>query len=550
VSTTSLSTPLVFTGVSTFSSDFQSILTRAVQIAQIPVTQLQSQDSNLLQRKTLLATLNGGVADLASSLASLGEVGANKALTATSSAPLVVSVSATGATSAGSYTINSVTSAAAVASERSITGYTDSAATPVSFGTLTLVIAGVAQTIALSSNNLNNLRDRINALGAGVTASIVASGSGSAFSVTSNSGAQSIQLFDGPNATGTDLLTNGGTGTEQSTATYADPAATQVSTGTLTLQFGSSSHTFKLASNSLISLRDQINGLGAGVTASILTTSNGNFLSLSANATGATTVKLFDGVGTTGTNLLTGTNQGTNAVFQLNGINISQAGNVVNSVISGVTFTILGASATPVTLSTTSDRTQLSSALQDFVTKYNTLKQQVNGQVGQAAGLLTGDTVINQLQSLLRQVTSYRSSTGSVQSLAELGVQFSNTGVASFNQTVFNSLTDTQVADGFSFVGSASSGLGGFSANLSAFSDPISGFIKVEQNGIDRTDRSIQSHIAALGDRIAIMQANLTLQLEKADALQAHLQSQQSQLTGTLQGLSLVLYGKNVNALG
>jgi flagellar hook-associated protein 2 len=431
---------LSFTGVSQYSSDFQTILNRAVQIAQIPVTQLQNKDSNLLQQKTLLGSLQSSVAALASSLDSLGKIGSTKALSASSSDPTVVSATATGATTATSYTINSVTSVASAASERSNLG-------------------------------------------------------------------------------------------------YADAAATRVSTnGDVTLQVGGTTKTFTLANNNLTSLRDQINGLGLGVSASILTTANGNYLSVAANATGRTTLKLFDGDDTSGTNLLTSTNQGTNAQFQLNGINISQAGNVVNSVIPGVTLTIAGQSSDPVTISLSSDRSKLSAALQDFVSNYNALKTEVNAQVGPAAGLLAGDTVINQVQSSLRQITSLNS-TGSVQSLADLGVEFSNTGVASFHQDTFDSLTDSQI-------------LGRFSGGLNAFSDPISGLIKVEEDGVDRTDRSIQSQVATLNDRISLMQSNLQLQLEKSDAALAALESQQSALTASLQGLSLVLYGKNATQLG
>ncbi|MBZ5602914.1 MAG: flagellar filament capping protein FliD [Acidobacteriia bacterium] len=452
--TSSLTAAQSFTGVSQYASDFQAVLTRAVQIAQIPVTQLQSRDTDILSKKTLLGSLNSAVSDFASSLSSLGQIGANKAIGATSSDSSLVTVSATGSTSAASYTINSITSVASAAAERSATAIADAAATPVS--------------------------------------------------------------------------TN----------------------GTVTLQYGSTTKTFQIANNNLTSLRDQINGLGIGLTASILTTSSGNYLSVSANATGATTLKLFDGSDTTGTNLLTTTNQGSDAEFHLNGIDIKQAGNVVNSVIPGATFTVVGETSGPVTLSLSSDRTQLSSALQDFVTKYNALMQEVNAQVGPAAGALSGDTVINQLQNVMRQITSYHSSTGSVQSLTDLGVEFSNTGVASFNSSTFNSLSDSQVADGFSFIGSATTGFGGFSSNLTAFSDPISGLIKVEQDGIDRTDQSIQSQIATLNDRISTMQNNLLLQLEAADAMQATLQSQQSQLSASLQGLSLVLYGKNATQLG
>ena len=58
-------------------------------------------------------------------------------------------------------------------------------------------------------------------------------------------------------------------------------------------------------------------------------------------AAGATCiVNYLDDPAGANTNLLTSTNQGSDAVFSLNGIPVTQPGNVVNSVIPGVTFTI------------------------------------------------------------------------------------------------------------------------------------------------------------------------------------------------------------------
>src|SRR5258706_13991304 len=112
--------PLTITGVSQFSADFQTILNRAVQIAQIPVTFLQNKDADLLQRKTLLSGLSSSVGALATSLQSLGTVAAYQALAASSSNADVVSVTNTGASSAANYTIDSITSLAAAASERTL----------------------------------------------------------------------------------------------------------------------------------------------------------------------------------------------------------------------------------------------------------------------------------------------------------------------------------------------------------------------------------------------------------------------------------------------
>ncbi len=440
--------PLNFVGVSTYSQDFQTILSRAVQIAQLPIQQLQNRDSDVLQKKTLLSSLSANVSSLASSLQALGSTSENKALTATSSNTAAVTVSNTGATTAATYVIDSITSTAAAASERTQTGYADSAATPVS------------------------------------------------------------------------------------------------STGDLKLVVGANEYDFSLTNNTLVGLRDKINTLGAGVTASILTTADGNYLSISANNTGATTLALYDDPTGVNTNLLTNTNQGTNAVFSLNGIPVSQSTNLVNSVIPGLTLTIQEATASPVTLQLATSKSSLSSALQDFVSKYNTLRDAVNAQVGPSAGLLSGDLLVNQLQGQLRQIAGYRLDGNAISSLADLGVEFSNSGVASFNSTTFNGLSDSQVNAAFDYLGTASTGFGAFSSNLTQFSDPISGLIKLEQDGLDATDVQLQDQISKITDRINVMQLGLQKKLQQADTLLATLESQQTQLTASLASLSYVMFGK------
>ncbi len=545
MSTTAVNVP--FTGISQYATDYQAELNKAVQVATIPLTLLQSKDTSVLSQKTALASLNSTVADLTTSLTALGNLASNQALAASSSDTSAVTATATGATAATSYTINSITSVAAAANETSIKSYADATSTPVSTGTMTLAVGGVNTTIQLTADNLNTLSSQINAANAGVTASVLTANGSSSLSIVSNTGAGEIQLFDGASANGTDLLTNTGTGTETSAATYADPAATPVSTGTMTLVSGSNNYTFQLTSNSLTSLRDQINAQNAGVTASILTTSNGNYLSLAANNTGATTLQLYDGRAATGTDLLSDLNQGADAKFQLNGINIQQAGNTVNSVIPGVTLNLQGTTSAATTITLSSDPTQLSSALQDFVTNYNAVASAVAAQEGPSAGPLAGDSTINQLQTLLNQISAYTTSSGTVQSLSDLGIQFSATGQASFNQTTFDSLSQTQITDAFKFIGSATSGLGAFAASLTGFSDPISGLIQTEENGLTQTDTDLQNQISTLNTRIGALTASLTTQFEQADAMQSELQQQQSDLTAGLQGLSLVLYGKNLN---
>ena len=88
------------------------------------------------------------------------------------------------------------------------------------------------------------------------------------------------------------------------------------------LVLGSNSYTINLTSqtNNLNGLVSAINGLGAGVTASVLTTGSGatpNYLSLSAASTGATTLQLIDDPTGAATNVITAANQGSNAKLHL-----------------------------------------------------------------------------------------------------------------------------------------------------------------------------------------------------------------------------------------
>ena len=420
---TSVFAPVTLNGVSEYSSDLQSVLNRAVAIAQIPITNLQNQDSTVLSQESALGQMQGTVQGLATSLSTLGTVASSQALSANSSDSSVVTATDANATSPATYTINSVTSAAAAASEDSLVPYADSTTTPVS------------------------------------------------------------------------------------------------ATGKMELVVGSKDYQIPLTSstNNLTGLASAINALNAGVNASVLTTAKGDYLSVTADSTGATTLQLIDDPSSstnpsgTNTQWLTDTNQGTDAVFYLNGIKVDQSSNTINDVIPGMSFTIQGPSTTPTTLSLASDPTQLTSALQDVVTNYNSLRTALNAQEGPAAGPLSGDTSITQLEDAMDQFTGYTNSSGTIHSLSDLGISFSTNGQASFDPSVVSGFTDAQLTAAFSFIGSASSGLVGATQTFGQFGDPTTGLLTVEAQGLAKTDSDLQSQISTLTSQMTVMQTNLAL---------------------------------------
>ena len=558
--------PLVFTGVSTFSNDFQTILTRASSIANLPVTALTNQQTDIQSEKVLAGNLSSAIADLGTSLGNLAALGASGGTTATSTNSSVVTATATGAPSAATYSISNVTSVARAASETSLTGYlgwqTSAVYTPLTGDaanpdtqSLTFTLndsSGKSQTTTVNLTGGSAGLDGAGAVSAintalqatgnatlmGITA---AAGSGGTISFSNNSSASFTVGFGA--VTGVDS-TGGFAAAQNSTQTSA--GAPVSATGTLQLTLGGVTTPIVLAAgkNNLAGLRDAINALNLGVTASVLNTGTGslpNYLTLSANQTGATTLTLTDG----GTNLLTSANQGANTVFDLNGLHVIKSSAVVDDVVPGVTFTFNGTTTAGLTVgvSLASDGTKIASALQDLVTKYNAVSGLVNAQIGPAAGLLSGNPLIVQARQAMFSLMNSSGSGGSVQSLASLGIELDNSGVMSFNSATFNALSSSQIADAYSFLGNTASGPAAMQAQFTQLSDPFSGSIKAQQDQWDAADKRITSQVTDLTARIAAMQATLQSKLQVADTLLAGLQSTQNMLTASIQSLNFTAFG-------
>ncbi|MCS7025710.1 MAG: flagellar filament capping protein FliD [Bryobacteraceae bacterium] len=449
-------TPLTFTGVSSFSEDFQTILNRATQIANLPVKALQNQQKDLLEQKLLVSNLSSAVGALATSLSNLGATSSQKALLATSSDSTKLTAMNINASSPAVYTISNVTSLAKSAAETTLSGYQSATSTPVS------------------------------------------------------------------------------------------------STGLLTLRVGSSSYAINITGqNNLTALRDKINQANAGVTASILTTGTGSnpyYLSITANQAGATTLELRDDPSGANINLLTTNNQGADTEFQLNGVTIRKRSNTIHDVVPGLKFNILKTTSAgeTITITLATDRTQIARQLEDLVQNYNTVREFLNGQIGSAAGLLSGDFLIRETMDRLRALTSY-SGTGSIRSLADLGIEFDSKGMASFQRTKFDSLSESQLEDVFTFLGTEQTGLGGFGAQLRQISDSVTGLAQLQIQKYDETQKRLEQQITILSSRIEEMKKTLSAKLQAADTILASLQSQKRVLDASLQSLNYTLYGRKEN---
>ena len=555
-SAASTTAPLYFTGLSQFSSDFQSIIQRAVQIADIPVQNLQNEQATNTADENALTALEPTVAALGTDVTNLGTLASSQGLSASSSNTSTVSVVNTGATAPATYTVSDITSLASAASETSLAGY---AATDTvnANGLVNLVVGSNTYQINLTAsgdNTLSGLAQAINSANAGVSATVLTSGSTGYLSVSANNTGQTTLQLN--NATPTDLTSSTATGTETSLQTYTDETSAPVSTtGQLQLVVGSTDYALNVSSNNnLNGLMAAINGADAGVTASITGSSGAYSLSVTA-ASGPTTIQVNDLLN--GSSLISGTDQGTNATFSVGGIPnpITESSNTINDVIPGVSFTLLNTLPSgSVTLSLATDPSQLSNALQAFVTDYNTLASTVLAQQGQNAGPLQGNLIINQISSAMQDLVTYwnPTSNGGIQSLSDLGVTFSSTGTGqmSFDASTFNALSDSQISDAFQFLGSSSSGFAALASNFTQLTDPITGMIQAQISGYDTTNTDLGNEITTAQAYATEVQQNATTQAEAADALVAQLESEQNIVDSSIQSVNYALYGRQVGVNG
>ncbi|KWV49948.1 flagellar hook protein FliD [Bradyrhizobium macuxiense] len=118
------------------------------------------------------------------------------------------------------------------------------------------------------------------------------------------------------------------------------------------------------------------------------------------------------------------------AEFSLDGISLTRNTNDISDVLSGVTFDLLQPtpSGTTLNISIGADTSQITSALQTFVTNYNAFRDQVIAQSTQnsdgtaaSSAVLFGDSTMREIMTQLQEVLS-----GSVggMTMADLGLSF------------------------------------------------------------------------------------------------------------------------------
>ncbi len=258
-----------------------------------------------------------------------------------------------------------------------------------------------------------------------------------------------------------------------------------VGTGTLNISFGSydsgtntfTSNTSKpgvsitidSSNNTLAGVRDAINAANAGVTATIVNdgSASGNRLVITSKDSGLqNTIKIsvadssdasntdasglsqlaYDPTVTSGAGKnLTEMQVAKNALLNIDGIDVSKSSNTITDAIDGVTLNLLKTSSgVPVNLSVSNDSATVQASVTAFVNAYNALDKTIRSLTSydattQVAGLLLGDSTVNNIANQLKASVTKSLGTDTLSSLSQIGVAFQRDGSLAVDSTKLQS---------------------------------------------------------------------------------------------------------------
>jgi flagellar hook-associated protein 2 len=329
---------------------------------------------------------------------------------------------------------------------------------------------------------------------------------------------------------------------------YTAPVATSstaIATGSFTVAVGSSAPvtiTVDNTNDTLDGLASSINSQNLGVTASVVNDASGARLTIVSNTAGASN-DITIANNTTGLSF-TKAVTGANASLVVDGIPISSATNTITGAISGVTLNLTSAAPnTTVGLSVTPNISQAESAVNTFVSAWNTVAQDLNAQFsvasdGTGAQPLEADqTLRNVQQQLLSAITYSIGGNNGFVNLASIGLNMNDDGTITTDPTALSNA----LSNNFSSVQTLLQGASSFSANmvsvLNQITDPTQGAITLDLQGMSQSNQDLTNQITAMQATLQTQEQNLTTQYDQMQVALQELPMTQSQLTQQLGAL-------------
>lgn len=319
--------------------------------------------------------------------------------------------------------------------------------------------------------------------------------------------------------------------------------------------------------DTLSTLRDKINSLGAGVTASLVTDSNGVRLALRSSDSGEENAFRLqasdndgddiDGNGLSrfaydpdnGTSSMLLKQPAQNAIALVNGISVSSASNELSGVVDGVTFQLRKANAGTAEISLSSDRSGVKDAIKAFTDSYNVLAKSIGDQTrfdptSKQGGPLQGDSAVGSLSRQLRGLLVSGSGASSTFSrMSEIGLEMQRDGTLNINSSkldaAMNNLPELKKA--FSNSDSANPANDGFARRYASMATQVlgtDGTLTTRTESLQKLISRNSEAQARLNERVERFQQRMVRQYTALDGNLARLNSLSTSVTQSLAQLS------------
>ncbi len=538
--------------------DVSSVVNELMQVQEQPETQMQSEQSTISSQISALTSIGSQMSTLATSIQSLSDLdGAFSQMTTGSSDSTIVAASADSTATAGTHTV--VVSKLATTSS-SYSAYIPSGTSlagdeiDVAFGpsnaptsTETIAIPSSDTTLQMAANYIN--QGNFNQAAAGNAAAT----SGSAVSGTISVSAGGAVVFSSAGGEGTvgALITeinNAGDGLQASLNNSGQLVITDTQNrGSSTNPLTVTGTNFEIGSDSS---NETFTNTNYGVTASVVSDSVGSRLVLLSNTSGAAGNLTVTSPATTFTS-----SAGVDANLTVDGVPVDSGSNTVTGAIQGVTLSLGAADAnTPVLISVEPDTTQVSTAIQNFVTAYNAVVGSINSQYTLDSsgneGVLGGDSMLQTLQSeLLNLVSSSVSGAGPYINLQSLGIEMQNDGTLQINSSTLSSALSSDYSDVQNFFQSTSGWGQLANTEMTKLNDPTQGPVAADINGLNQTNTDLTNQINDFQANMTSVQQQLTTQYDNLNSLLIEYPLQMQEAADQLAALPQASSSNNNNSV-
>lgn len=283
-------------------------------------------------------------------------------------------------------------------------------------------------------------------------------------------------------------------------------------------------------------LKDKINDLDAGVSASILKDSDGYYhLTMASETTGDAGIALTDLAGEDAIFSATKLQDGQDAIFTVDGFTMTSSSNTTDTAIEGLTLNFLAADpSVTINAAVEQDTSGITEKVQTFVDAYNSLLEFYEEQMTYdedektTGGALFGDTTLKSIKNALQSVMLNSG-------LSDLGITYDEDNRLSLDTEALTTALET---DGKNTISLFSTMADSLNTKLTTYTDEYDGTLTLLQDSLEDNIDRVEDKITTMSDLIERKMDMMRTKFINMDTALAEYESLSDYLTSQIESLS------------